>query len=218
VKHIDSAQLYAKVLGKSTAGSRFTNSTKWLGGFGGKLNTKTIVEREKESFELLKVKKSKHDELDPFLALANISAVDIFYVHAPDTSVPLKDWLPGVQEVYQSDVFSRFRLSNFRPRTLQEVSDYCKKNDCVVPTVYQGKYSPVARKQETILPLLRTLNIAFCTCSPTSGGFLTKMKQYFEQGTEHFSKDTLIRQVTCHVLSFCEVDEPIPISKNSAAP
>jgi len=42
----------------------------------------------------------------------------------------------------------------------------------VLPTVYQGKYSAVARKQETFLfPTLRDLGIAFYAFNPVAGGF-----------------------------------------------
>jgi aflatoxin B1 aldehyde reductase len=115
--------------------------------------------------------------------------VDIFYIHAPDTSVALDDWVPGVQEVYKTGVFSRFGLSNFQADTVQEVYDYCKKNGYVLPTVYQGNYSAVARKQDTLLfPLLRKLGIAFYAYSPIAGGFLTKTKQQIEEGAGRFNK------------------------------
>lgn len=50
-----------------------------------------------------------------------------------------------------------------------------KKNNWVVPSVYQGNYSAVARRTETeIIPTLRKHNIAFYAYSPIAGGFLTK--------------------------------------------
>jgi aflatoxin B1 aldehyde reductase len=121
--------------------------------------------------------------------------VDIFYIHAPDTSVPLADWLPGVQEVYKSGVFSRFGLSNFQADNVQEVYDHCKENGYVLPTVYQGNYSAVARKQDTLLfPLLRKLGISFYAYSPIAGGFLTKTKQQIEEGAGRFDQSTFIGQ------------------------
>ena len=118
--------------------------------------------------------------------------VDIWYIHAPDTSVSLEDWVPGVNEVYKSGAFSRFGLSNFQAETVQQVYDYCKENDYVLPSVYQGNYSAVARKQDTLLfPLLRKLNMAFYAYSPIAGGFLTKTKQQIEEGVSRFSPDAL---------------------------
>ncbi len=51
----------------------------------------------------------------------------------------------------------------------------------MVPTVYQGNYSPVARKQDTALfPVLRKHNVAFYAYSPLAGGFLTKSRAQIE--------------------------------------
>ena len=100
-----------------------------------------------------------------------------------------------MQEVYKTGVFSRFGLSNFQADTVQEVYDYCKKNEYVLPTVYQGNYSAIARKQDTLLfPLLRKLGIAFYAYSPIAGGFLTKTKQQIEEGAGRFNKDNPIGQ------------------------
>lgn len=45
----------------------------------------------------------------------------------------------------------------------------------VVPSVYEGNYSPITRHLETdILPLLRKLGISFYAYSPLAGGFLVK--------------------------------------------
>ena len=45
----------------------------------------------------------------------------------------------------------------------------------ILPCVYQGNYSPIARHAETVLlPLLRSLKISFYAYSPIAGGFLVK--------------------------------------------
>lgn len=98
--------------------------------------------------------------------------------------------------MYKTGVFARFGLSNFQAETVQQVYDYCKENDFVLPTVYQGNYSAVARKQDTLLfPLLRKLNIAFYAYSPIAGGFLTKTAQQVKDGAGRFATDTFIGQM-----------------------
>jgi aryl-alcohol dehydrogenase-like predicted oxidoreductase len=101
-----------------------------------------------------------------------------------------------VQEVYKTGVSSRFGLSNFQGSTVQEVYDYCKENGHVLPSVYQGNYNAVARKQQTLLfSLLRKLHIAFYAYSPIAGGFLTKTKQLITEGAGRFKKDTPVGQM-----------------------
>jgi len=110
--------------------------------------------------------------------------------------VPLADWLPGVQEVYKAGAFARFGLSNFQADTVQAVYDYCKEHSYVLPTVYQGNYSAVARKQDTLLfPLLRKLGIAFYAYSPIAGGFLTKTAQQISKGAGRFHTNDFVGQM-----------------------
>jgi aflatoxin B1 aldehyde reductase len=108
-------------------------------------------------------------------------------MHAPDDAVPLSSTLAGVNEAYKKGYFSRFGLSNYRVEDVEAVYNHCNENGYVLPTVYQGNYSPVARKQDTLLfPTLRRLKIAFYAYSPLAGGFLTKTKEQIKQGAGRF--------------------------------
>lgn len=63
---------------------------------------------------------------------------------------------------------------------MQKVYDYCSSEKCVLPTVYEGHYSPVSRHVETeLLPLLRKWNISFNAYGALAGGFLTKSPEFF---------------------------------------
>lgn len=57
--------------------------------------------------------------------------------------------------------------------------------------VYQGNYSAIARKQETLLfPTLRKLGISFYVYSPIAGGYLTKTRsQITGASSGRFSHD-----------------------------
>lgn len=166
VKNLDTAQLYGQseeVLGEVDAGKRFIIDTKSKGGFdlGNALKPDVLRKLAHESNEKLKVK-----------------PVDIFYIHARDTTIPIETWTPVVNELYKEGVFKRFGLSNFFPEDVQAIYDHCKKNGYVLPTSFQGNYSPVARRQDTeLFPLLKKLGISFYAYSPLAGGFLTKTKQ-----------------------------------------
>lgn len=118
--------------------------------------------------------------------------MDIFYIHSPDAATPISETLAGVNEVYKAGLFERFGLSNFPADEVQKVYDYSKEHGYVLPTVYQGNYSPVARKQETLLfPTLRRLGLAFYAYSPLAGGFLTKTRQQILEGAGRFSDQAL---------------------------
>ncbi|KAJ7714899.1 NADP-dependent oxidoreductase domain-containing protein [Mycena metata] len=147
VDTIDTARLYG-------------DSEEWIGKTGGFApgggTAETIPQYAKESVQRTGVDK-----------------LDIFYIHAPDASVPLEDQLQGINTAYKAGHFKRFGLSNFTPADVQRVYDICKEKGYVLPTVYQANYSAVARKNEEVLiPTLRKLGIAFYV--PIAGGLLTK--------------------------------------------
>jgi aflatoxin B1 aldehyde reductase len=84
--------------------------------------------------------------------------------------------------------FRRFGLSNFLAEDVQRVYDYAKEHGYVLPTVYQGNYSAVARLQEQLLfPTLRKLGMAFYAYSPLAGGFLTKTAGDIKEGKGRFN-------------------------------
>lgn len=179
VTTLDTAQLYGNSeqrLGELHAGDRFTIDTKWLGGWNAGWATKdNIVSSAKESLKKLGVKQ-----------------VDVFYLHSPDPDTPLEQTLEGVNEVYKTGAFKRFGLSNYTADAVQKAYDIAKERGWVLPTVYQGNYNPVARKQETVLfPTLRKLGIAFYAYSPLAGGFLTKTAQQVRDGAGRFNEQVI---------------------------
>jgi aflatoxin B1 aldehyde reductase len=58
-----------------------------------------------------------------------------------------------------------------------------KERNYVLPSVYQGNYSAVARRVEKeLFPTLRKHNFAFYAYSPIAGGFLTKTSEQLRAG------------------------------------
>lgn len=177
---IDTAQYYGeseKLLGENNAGSQFTIDTKSVGGFdkGNALKPEVLYKEAHASIDRLKMKK-----------------VDIFYIHSPDLTLEHESWLPTINKLHKEGVFERFGVSNFAPKTVEEIYDICASKGYVLPSVYQGNYSPVARRQDTeLFPTLRKLKIAFYAYSPLAGGFLAKTKSQIEEGAGRFNKEAL---------------------------
>jgi len=161
VKELDTARLYGPsegILQKSGAPKRFTISTKALGFTPGAMDKKGVLESIETSFKELQVEQ-----------------VDIFYLHSPDPNTPIEETLAGIQEIYAAGKFKRFGLSNFRPADVQKIYDIQAAAKSVLPSVFQGNYSAVARHIESdLFPLLRKLKISFYAYSPIAGGFLVK--------------------------------------------
>jgi aryl-alcohol dehydrogenase-like predicted oxidoreductase len=180
VNQLDTGRLYGsseEALGRYKAGTDhgFIIDTKWVGGFFDPSSTTEdrIISDAQDSLTKLKIPK-----------------VHTFSLHAPNVKPDIEDTLAGVNEVYKMGAFEHFGLSNFTPAQVQEVYDICKSKGYVLPTVYQGLYSPVNRKQEEeVLPLLRKLGIAFNAYSPAAGGFLTKDRSHIVNGDGRFGTE-----------------------------
>jgi len=100
----------------------------------------------------------------------------------------LEQTLGGINELFRQGRFKRFGLSNFLPSEVEEVIRVAKDRGFVPPTVYQGNYSLVARKQESeLFPLLRRHGISFNAYSPLAGGFLTKSAKDFDGPVGRFN-------------------------------
>ncbi|KAI9694250.1 MAG: hypothetical protein M1820_009108 [Bogoriella megaspora] len=185
--HLDTAQLYGMgssetVLGECGAGTtfNFTIDTKAYGGFrAGSGTYENIVSNGLDSIKKLKVPQ-----------------VDIFYLHAPDASVPIAETLKGINELHQKGVFKRFGLSNFTAQDVRAVHDHASAHGYVKPSVYQGNYSPVARRADTeLFPTLRELGFGFYAYSPIAGGFLTKTKDQILGGEGRFHQRDALGQM-----------------------
>jgi aflatoxin B1 aldehyde reductase len=153
-RKIDTAHIYGaseELLGQSGGSKRFDIDTKAPGGIvPGSMTAQGVVGFAHRSKKLLEVEQ-----------------VDVYYLHAPD-SVAIEETLKGVNEVYKEGLFRRFGLSNFLADDVQKIYDICEREGYPLPSVYQGDYSAIARKQEELLlPTLRKLGIVSCHPSIT---------------------------------------------------
>ncbi|KAF7351355.1 putative aldo keto reductase [Mycena sanguinolenta] len=122
------------------------------------------------------------------LAALKTDKVDIYYLHAPDRSVPYEDTLSELNQIYTEGAFARLGLSNYPAWEVAQICEICKRNGWVLPTVYQGVYNAQHRSVEAeLIPCLRAYGISFYVYNPLAGGFLTS--RYTRDQTEFDSGD-----------------------------
>ncbi|KAK7713045.1 hypothetical protein SLS63_012188 [Diaporthe eres] len=163
---IDTSAMYQQseeYLGHLNFGAHFGIGTKLPGQFGLPATKETVIAQAKASLSKLGVEK-----------------VDILYMHAPDTRMPLEETVSGFDALYREGTIKRFGLSNYTPEQVEEVVKVCHDKGFVLPSVFQGSYSAVARlAEDKLLPILRKHGISFYAYSPIAGGFLAKTPQQF---------------------------------------
>lgn len=180
ITNLDSARLYPGsevAIGALDKRTSFTIDTKLPGGFGppGTITKDQVVKDAEDSLKRVGIKQ-----------------FDIFYIHAPDPTVPFEDTLAGFAEAHKKGIFKRFGLSNFSAEQVQQVYDIAKEKGYPLPEVYQGNYNPVARHSEDkLFPTLRKLGIHFYAYSPLAGGFLTKTAADLDAGAGRFNEKAI---------------------------
>ncbi|KAJ7099960.1 NADP-dependent oxidoreductase domain-containing protein [Mycena belliarum] len=146
---------------------------------GLKLGTKHYPTKGK-SMSFLYPKELSHspadlrEGLNDSLAALKTDKFSIFYLHAPDRTVPFEDTLREINKMYEEGIFERFGLSNFFAWEVAQVCEICKAHGWVMPTAYQGVYNTLQRHVETeLISCLRFYGISFYVYNPLAGGFLT---------------------------------------------
>lgn len=112
--------------------------------------------------------------LDIQLKSLQTTQIDMWYLHAPDRSVPFEKTLAAVDALYKEGKFKRFGISNYMSWEVAEIVGICDKNGWIKPTAYQGIYNAIHRNVEPeLFPCLRKLGLSFYEFNPLAGGFFT---------------------------------------------
>ncbi|KAJ6580795.1 Aldo/keto reductase [Mycena capillaripes] len=108
------------------------------------------------------------------LKALNTDKLDIFYLHAPDRSVPYATTLKAIDKLYREGHFKRWGISHYASWEVAELVGICKQHGYVQPAVYQGIYNFLHRDVESdLVPALRKFGIAFYEFNALAGGLLT---------------------------------------------
>ncbi|KAG4443987.1 hypothetical protein IFR05_000534 [Cadophora sp. M221] len=173
ITRLDTARAYMEGRSEEAIGSKglaneFTITTKAPTATPGNGSYENIIKEARLSFASLKVDR-----------------VDTYLLHAPDNTSPWEDTYKAIQELYLEGKFEKvFGLSNYDATQVREWHAHGKKNGFVLPNVYQSMYSAAARTQEfELFPTLRELGFSIQVYSPLAMGFLAKVPEDFEIGT-----------------------------------
>ncbi|KAL2869305.1 aldo/keto reductase family protein [Aspergillus lucknowensis] len=102
------------------------------------------------------------------------SQVDIFYLHAPDRSIPFAETLEAVNELHKEGKFIQLGLSNFAAFEVAEIVTICNERGWVRPTIYQAMYNAITRSIETeLIPVCKRYGIDIVIYNPLAGGIFS---------------------------------------------
>lgn len=113
-------------------------------------------------------------QLDESLNRMGLSKVDIFFLHFPDRSTPIRDTLEGCAELFSRGKYVELGVSNFPLELVEEMLPLCDELGCPKPTVFEGVYNALSRRAESeLLPALNDMGMRFYAYNPLAGGMLT---------------------------------------------
>lgn len=114
------------------------------------------------------------EQLTKSLSELGTEKVDIFYLHAPDRSVPFGETLEACNELYQAGHFKRLGLSNYAAWEVAEICTMAKERGWVQPTVYQAMYNAITRAiDDELIPCCRKFGLDIVVYNPLAGGVLS---------------------------------------------
>lgn len=85
------------------------------------------------------------------LSLLGTDKLDIWYLHAPDRSVPFEETLEEVDKLYKEGKFTILGLSNYTAFEVAEICTLCRERNWVRPRIYQAMYNAITRAIESEL-------------------------------------------------------------------
>ncbi|KAF2997404.1 hypothetical protein E8E13_005295 [Curvularia kusanoi] len=101
-------------------------------------------------------------------------AVDIFYLHAPDRSVPFEKTLEAVNELHKEGKFVQLGLSNYAAWEVAEIWNIANERGWVKPTIYQAMYNAITRAIEPeLIPACRKYKLDVVVYNPLAGGLFS---------------------------------------------
>ncbi len=101
-------------------------------------------------------------------------SVEIFYLHAPDRSVPFEETLEEINKLYEEGKFKIFGLSNYAAWEVAQIAQICIFRQWIRPRIYQGMYNALTRAlEEELVPCCRYYGIDILVYNPLAGGVLS---------------------------------------------
>lgn len=162
---IDSAYVYNDGATEKLLGKILHNFKRDEYKISTKANPRITGKLDKEAIKL---------QLSGSLERLQLDYVDLFYLHMPDYSTPIRISLEACAEMHAQGKFKRLGISNYPSWMLSEIWHICEREAWPKPSAYQGLYNALSRNIESeLIPAARYYGVSIYAFNPLAGGLLT---------------------------------------------
>lgn len=133
------------------------------------------------------------------LAELGTDSLDLWYMHAPDRSVPFAETLQAADELHREGKIKRLGLSNYAAWEVAEIWNIADQKGYIKPTTYQAMYNCLTRAiEEELVPCCRKYGIDLLVYNPLAGGVLSgryKTKEVPQDGGRFSGVDPVVGEM-----------------------
>ena len=123
--------------------------------------------------------------LDASLERLRTDHIDLYYQHEPDPSTPVAETLGTLDELVRAGKVRAVGCSNFSAEQLAEADRAARDNGTIRFAALQNHYNLLERGDDAdVLPLCRSLGIAYVPYFPLASGLLTGKVRRGERGPD----------------------------------
>lgn len=113
-------------------------------------------------------------QLNHSLSELGAEKVDIFYLHAPDRSIPFEETLRACNDLHREGKFKRLGISNYASWEVAEICTLARERGWIQPTVCQAMYNALTRAiEDELVPCCRKFGVEILAYNPLAGGVLS---------------------------------------------
>jgi aflatoxin B1 aldehyde reductase len=170
---IDTAHVYNEGESERQLGAIFAERETDRARIATKVNPRVTGRLDAESIVL---------QVNESLRRLRLPAVDILYLHFPDSETPIEETLEACAALHRIGKFKSLGISNFPAWEVVHIWHLCQQRGWPVPEVYQGLYNGLSRNVECeLVPALRELGMRFYAYNPLAGGVLAGKYSSYDQ-------------------------------------
>jgi aryl-alcohol dehydrogenase-like predicted oxidoreductase len=155
--------------------------------------------------------------IDESLARLQTDYLDLYYLHAPDHTVPVEESLEAMDSLVRQGKVRYPALSNYAGWGVVQMQWLCKDRGWAAPYVSQPMYNLLARGiEQEYLAMCKEFGVSTVVYNPLAGGLLTgkHRQEVFTAGTR-FDNNKLYQDRYWHTQYFQSVERLREIAKSA---